>query len=615
MPVQIRGPGKIGRSLVRSLGIFKYGNKIYLSFLSRTTQDTFSLAVSDNGFDFELLSTEGVIYSANREKIDLSQTSSYRFSRVDHLFLATFLHKETKVCLPNLAKMNNLLEWEALPTLSGLPCPAIILPEIKSGGEYVAYCAEGSLKIAFSKNLSAWQIQDEPLLSPRSDHYDSGPLTLESVIPTQTGILLLYHSLVDKIPLVGAAIFDRADPDVLLWRSSEPLWKPIPQWQSKEIIHVGTVELSGKIISYWQVADEGIYAITYLLHQNDISIQSKSISLSLNKLKTNPLITPKPENSWEAFTTFNPAAIYEDGRVHILYRAQGHDYVSAVGYANSADGLTITDRHDQPCYIPKEKFEESGRPTKVVAAFMSGGGFGGCEDPRLTRIGDKIYMTYVAFNGYSEPRIALTSISVADFLNHRWFWEKPILISPPGVIDKSAVIFPETINGKYVILHRVFPNILLDFVDSLEFDGTTWLKGEYQIAIRPDHWDSRKIGAGAPPLKTADGWLLIYYSVDERDDRRYKIGAMLLDLTDPRKVLYRANNPILEPNERYENEGFKAGVAYPCGAVIIGETLFVYYGAADTVVCVATAHLPDFLSNLKHSHLAKLEPALIRKIK
>ena len=75
MPVQIRGPGKIGRSLVRSLGIFKYGNKIYLSFLSRTTQDTFSLAVSDNGFDFELLSTEGVIYSANREKIDLSQTA------------------------------------------------------------------------------------------------------------------------------------------------------------------------------------------------------------------------------------------------------------------------------------------------------------------------------------------------------------------------------------------------------------------------------------------------------------------------------------------------------------------------------------------------------------
>src|SRR3989344_893099 len=112
MPVQIRGPGKIGRSLVRSLGIFKYGNKIYLSFLSRTTQDTFSLAVSDNGFDFELLSTEGVIYSANREKIDLSQTSSYRFSRVDHLFLATFLHKETKVCLPNLAKMNNLRSEE-----------------------------------------------------------------------------------------------------------------------------------------------------------------------------------------------------------------------------------------------------------------------------------------------------------------------------------------------------------------------------------------------------------------------------------------------------------------------------------------------------------------------
>ncbi len=614
MPVQIRGPGKVGSSVIRPLGIFKYGNKIYHLFLSPASRGTFSLAVSDNGFDFELLSTEGVIYAADRSKMDLTKTDTYRFSQTDHQFIATFLDKKTEVCQPSLAKMNNLLEWETLPALTGLACPALVLPETKSNGDYVAYCDEGNIKVAFSEDLSAWQIQNEALLSPRSDQFDSGPLTLESVIPTQTGLLLLYHSQVDQVPIVGAAIFDRTDPDVLLWCSPESLWKPIPQWNSQKLNFIGAVELFGKVISYWQVAGEGVYAVTYLLHQNDISVQSKNIALSLNKAKTNPLIAPRGENHWEAMTTFNPAAIYEGGQVHLLYRAQGHDYVSVVGYASSADGLTINDRHNQPCYIPKEKFEESGGPA-AVAAFMSGGGFGGCEDPRLTRIGDKIYMTYVAFNGYSEPRIALTSISVEDFLNHRWFWEKPVLISPPGVIDKSAVIFPEKVNDKYVILHRVFPDILLDFVDSLEFDGSTWLKGEYRIKIRPDHWDSRKVGAGAPPLKTNAGWLLIYYSVDERDDRRYKIGAMLLDLIDPTKVLHRTNNPILEPNERYENEGFKPGVAYPCGAVIIGETLFVYYGGADTVVCVATANLSDFLNNLKHSHLAKLEPAYIRKIR
>lgn len=612
MPVQIRGPGQDGPTAINTLGIFKYGNKVYLLFLAPDNTDTFSLAVSDNGFDFELLSTEGVIYAADRSKMDLTKTSTYRFSQTDHQFIATFLDKKTEICQPTLAKMTNLLEWETLSTLAGLACPAMVLPETKSNGQYVAYCDQDKLKVAFSDDLSAWQIQDEALLALRNDQYDSGPLTLESVIPTQTGLLLLYHSQVDQVPIVGAAVFDRSDPDVLLWRSPEPLWKPIPQWTSQKLNFIGAVELSGKIISYWQIVGEGIYAVTYLLHKNDISVQSKNIALSLNKAKTNPLITPRGENSWEAFTTFNPAAIYEGGKVHILYRAQGHDYVSVVGYASSDDGLTISDRHNLPCYIPKEKFEESNGP--AVAALMSGGGFGGCEDPRLTRIGDKIYMTYVAFNGCSEPRIALTSISVGDFLDHRWFWEKPVLISPPGVIDKSAVIFPEKVNGKYVILHRVFPDILLDFVDSLEFDGTAWLKGEYRIKIRPDHWDSRKIGAGAPPLKTTDGWLLIYYSVDERDDRRYKIGAMLLDLADPTKVLYRTNNPVLEPNERYENEGFKAGVAYPCGAVIIAETLFVYYGGADTVVCVATAHLPDFLNNLKHSHLAKLEPAHIRKI-
>jgi hypothetical protein len=111
-----------------------------------------------------------------------------------------------------------------------------------------------------------------------------------------------------------------------------------------------------------------------------------------------------------------------------------------------------------------------------------------------------------------------------------------------------------------------------------------------------------KVGCGPPPLKTKDGWLLIYQAVGACDESRYKIGAMLLDLKDPTKVLARTRSPILEPVAVYENEGFKAGVVYPCGAVIINDRLFVYYGGADTVVCVATAKLNNFLEQLVANH-------------
>jgi predicted GH43/DUF377 family glycosyl hydrolase len=231
---------------------------------------------------------------------------------------------------------------------------------------------------------------------------------------------------------------------------------------------------------------------------------------------------------------------------------------------------------------------------------VSGGGkWGGCEDPRLTKIDDRVFMTYVAFDGYSPPRVALTSIHIDDFLAKNWQWKKPVLISPPKVIDKNACILSEKINSKYVIFHRIFPDILIDFVDDVDFDGTTrWLKGEYKIRPRAAYWDSRKVGAGAPPIKTKDGWLLIYQAVGERDPSRYKIGAMLLDLKDPTRVLARSREPILEPEVWYENEGWKSGVVYPCGAVVIRDHLFVYYGGADKVTCVASAKLDECLDRL-----------------
>jgi beta-1,2-mannobiose phosphorylase / 1,2-beta-oligomannan phosphorylase len=230
---------------------------------------------------------------------------------------------------------------------------------------------------------------------------------------------------------------------------------------------------------------------------------------------------------------------------------------------------------------------------------------GGCEDPRITKIDDRVYITYVAYDGRSHPRVALSSIHIDDFLARRWNWKKPVLISPPNIVDKNACLLPEKINGKYVIFHRIYPNILIDFVDDLDFDGRTrWLTGQYEIPVRSlsSEWDSHKVGAGPPPLKTKYGWLLIYQAVGRHDNYRYKIGAMLLDLKDPTKVLARSRKPILEPNTWYENDGWKAGVVYPCGAVIIKDRLFVYYGGADTVVNVASVKLNGFLEELTSHH-------------
>lgn len=337
----------------------------------------------------------------------------------------------------------------------------------------------------------------------------------------------------------------------------------------------------------------------------------------LERFDGNPILEPQPKHWWESKAAFNPGAIYEEGKVHIVYRAIGDSDISVLGYASSIDGFHIDERLDKPIYIPREPFEGAGlvypaasnpQVTYVSAEdeedeeeedYVSGGGWGGCEDPRLTKIDDRVFMTYVAFDGYNPPRVTLTSIHIDDFLVRNWQWKKPVLISPPGFIDKNACILPEKIKSKYVIFHRIFPDILIDFVDDLDFDGTTrWLKGEFKIRPRAAYWDSRKVGAGAPPIKTKDGWLLIYQAVGERDPGRYKIGAMLLDLKDPARVLARSEEPILEPQASYENEGWKTGVIYPCGAVVIKDRLLVYYGGADKVTCVASAKLDEFLDQL-----------------
>jgi predicted GH43/DUF377 family glycosyl hydrolase len=270
----------------------------------------------------------------------------------------------------------------------------------------------------------------------------------------------------------------------------------------------------------------------------------------------------------------------------------GRENTSVIGHAKSKNGLTGWMRDEMPIYVPRAPFESKRNP----------GGGSGCEDPRVTRIGDTLYMVYTAYDGISPPRVALTSIPVSDFLKGDNTWKIPKLISPPDTDDKDAAIFPEKINGKYVIAHRIQNSIMLDNVDSLEFDGHKYLESYICIAPRGNLFDSEKIGLCTPPIKSSSGWILLYHGVSKLS-HQYRVGAMLLDLENPVKVLARTPWPILEPEMRYEREGVVNNVAFPCGSVLRDDTLFIYYGGADKVVCVATlsfSRLLNYLLDIKN---------------
>lgn len=334
-------------------------------------------------------------------------------------------------------------------------------------------------------------------------------------------------------------------------------------------------------------------------------IKEEEKPLKLKKLAHNPIIKPSLY-SWESKATFNPAAFEADGKINIIYRAIGEDDSSVLGYAYTYDGLNIEGR---PTYhIYRRRFSYNENIPKID--YLSGGGWsGGCEDPRLVLIDSVVYMIFTAFDGWGSVRIALTSIKHEDFKNKKWNnWKKAVMISPPGEINKNWVIFPERINGKFAIMHCFYPKILIDYFDSLdELDGKKFIKSNNTRPIDYARgWDSWFRGVGPSPIKTKDGWLVLYHAMDYRNPDRYRMGAILLDLKDPTKILHRSKSPILEPEEDYENNGHKWGVVYSCGAVVKNGELFVYYGGADKFVCVASIKLKVLIDDLKKNREFKL---------
>lgn len=586
-------------------GVYDHDQYIRLLFeVNQKSKTDYYTDESHDGIHFQ--NKDECIFFQQEDTNPFSENlSSFRISKTGSTFVLTATSGTGSKRLLSIFTSSDLTNFRHRASLSGFSAPAVVILQPFNKGKYILFSGGDSVRTASSSDLISWQIHKTILTRPQR----GTSLEIGTVIPTRDGMLALYaerSTLSDGAPsfALHAILVDTHDCERIIWKSDISIFEQLASYDGKPIHLLGMLVSANKLISYWAIQGGGIFAV---LHGNINSVYEKGSRfpfMHLTRHEENPVIKPIAHHYWESKATFNPAALYEEGKVHLVYRAIGDQDMSMLGYASSRDGVHIDERLADPVYVPNEPFEFTGHPVPASAIpsaspyASGGGGYGGCEDPRLTKIGNKVYMTYVAYDGSNPPRVALTSISSSDFFAKKWNWEKPVLVSPPNVVDKNAVLFPEKIDGKYVIMHRIFPHILIDFVDDLDFDGRTFLSGQHKIAPRASSWDSRKIGAGAPPLRTKYGWLLIYHAVGDTDSARYKIGAMLLDLNDPTAVIARSRYPILSPEMHYENEGMKYGIAYPCGAVIIDDTLFVYYGGADMVTCVATVPLTPFLDEL-----------------
>lgn len=336
--------------------------------------------------------------------------------------------------------------------------------------------------------------------------------------------------------------------------------------------------------------------------------------MKLTKCEKNPILTPKKENHWENLVVCNPGAWYENDIFYLLYRAAGDDdeHIIRFGLAISKDGINFQRVSEQPVFGPS----------------VDGPDKGGVEDARIVKFGNEFYVTY-AYRPYPPGRywtfphdvialpkagedapavyrknIANSGLAMTkDFIT----WQRFGRLTKTVLDDRDVILFPEKINGQYAMLHRPkqwigekfgtnYPAIWITFSEDLmSWEG----KSHLLLAGYEGSWEE-KIGGSTPPLKTDDGWLLIYHGVENRGKGYYRVGVALLDLKDPTKVIRRCKNWIMEPEHDYEINGFYKGCVFPTGNVIVNNTLYVYYGAADKYVGLATCSLSELLNFLKN---------------
>ncbi|MDR3705736.1 MAG: pesticidal protein Cry7Aa [Paludibacteraceae bacterium] len=337
------------------------------------------------------------------------------------------------------------------------------------------------------------------------------------------------------------------------------------------------------------------------------------------EIKREGVLLSKTQFEFESEGVLNPAVIREGDNVHLFYRAVQHDNYSSIGYCKLNGPLTITERWAKPFMIPDLDYESHG-----------------IEDPRIVKIDDTYYMTYTAYDGvnargalatskdlltFEKQGIIVSSITYAAFvalveqagkvnenyyLNHHFYYQESDPEKKMILWDKNVVFFPRKINGKLVFLHRIRPGIQLVAVESLkelteEFWETYFLNLQDHIVIDPlfAH-ESSYIGSGCPPIETEHGWLLIYHGVQETDGGRVysACAAVLLDIDNPLKVIARLPYPLLGPETEYETRGEVNNVVFPTGTALFDDTLFIYYGAADSEIACASVSISGLLKEL-----------------
>lgn len=432
-----------------------------------------------------------------------------------------------------------------------------------------------------------------------SDHVEIGA----PPIKTKDGWLLVYsyikHYLSDSLPKefrIEALLLDEKDPHKIVARIEKPLLTPEASYElngqvDRIVFPMGALIEDELLKVYYGGADSCCALATANWPALRQSFETNSPStLKCEKFSHNPLLEPIPDRIWESEGVCNAAAIKLEGKTYLLYRAFTKQNVSNMGLAVSNDGLYIDERLPVPIFPLRTKYEN---PIKEGLG-------GGVEDPRITQIGDILYMCYTAYDGILA-RLAFSSISVVDFLARRWDkWSLSKIISPPDIMDKDGVLFPEKINGKYVFFHRIEPNVVIDFVDDLDFKNNSYLDSKGIIYPRKGSWDGVKIGINGPPIKTKDGWLIFYHGISKIDGH-YRIGAMLLDLQDVTKIIGRTSYPILEPETPFEKVGVVNNVVFSNGHIVDGDEITIYYGGADKVICGAKISLTELIDYCKRS--------------
>ncbi len=317
------------------------------------------------------------------------------------------------------------------------------------------------------------------------------------------------------------------------------------------------------------------------------------------------------------------AGIYQEGNIlHILYRAVEHGNFSTIGYAKTEGPLSIIERNEKPLIQRDFDYEKHG-----------------VEDPRIVKIEDTYYITYTAYDGVNAMGALATSKDLIHFEKHGIItphvnyqeYEDYVnccgesklnpkyhqyynLFAQIGLVDdefrllrdKDIVLFPRKVNGKFVLLHRIWPGIqIVQFEDWKELTEPFWedyLKNLINhIVIDPkDIFEVDYIGAGGPPIETEFGWLLIYHGVQETvTGKIYHAKAALLQLDKPEIELARLPYPLFSPSKSWEIEGVVNNVVFPTGHAVFGDDLYIYYGVADRHVAVAKCNLNELLTELR----------------